>query len=99
MLNINPLSVISFTNIFSYSVGCLFVNGFFSVQKLLSLIRFHFVFFCFYLNSYHIYGLQYFLPFCRLPFYAVLISFDVQIFLICLKSSLSLSLSMPLVSY
>jgi len=54
MLDINLLSVLSFTDIFSHSVGCLF--GFsvvsFAVQKLLSLIRYHlfifaFVFLCF----------------------------------------------------
>ena len=35
MLDINPLSVISFANIFSYSVGCLFILSVvsFAVQK------------------------------------------------------------------
>ena len=43
MLDINPLSVISFGNIFSHSVSCLFVLSMvsFAVQKLLSLIRSH----------------------------------------------------------
>ena len=54
MLDTNLLSVLSFADIFSHSVGCLF--GFsmvsFAVQKLLSLIRSHlfifaFVFLCF----------------------------------------------------
>ena len=50
ILDINPLSVISFENIFSHSVGCLFILPMvsFVVQKLLSLIRSHlFIFACF----------------------------------------------------
>ena len=52
VLDINPLSVISFANIFSHSVGCLFVLLMvsFAVQKLFSLIRSHlfiFAFVCF----------------------------------------------------
>ena len=41
MLDVNPLSVIPFANIFSHSVGCLFILLMvsFAVQKLLSLIR------------------------------------------------------------
>ena len=41
VLEINPLSVASFANIFSHSEGCLFVLFMFSfaVQKLLSFIR------------------------------------------------------------
>ena len=41
ILEINPLSVVSFTAIFSHSVGCLFILFIvsFTVQKLLSLIR------------------------------------------------------------
>ena len=38
ILEINSLSVEQFVNIFSHSVGCLFVYGFFAMQKLLSLI-------------------------------------------------------------
>ena len=43
ILEINLLSVTSFANIFSHSVGCLFIflMVFFAVQKLLSLIRSH----------------------------------------------------------
>ena len=43
ILEINSLSVASFANIFSHSVGCLFVLFMvsFAVQKLLSLIRSH----------------------------------------------------------
>ena len=43
MLDINLLLVISFANIFSHSVGCLFIllTASFAVQKLLSLIRSH----------------------------------------------------------
>ena len=42
ILEINPLSVASFANIFSHSVGCLFVfMVYFAVQNLLSLIRSH----------------------------------------------------------
>ena len=43
ILEINPLSVASFANIFSNSEGCLFVLFMvsFAVQKLLSLIRSH----------------------------------------------------------
>ena len=49
MLDINPLLVISFANIFSHSVGCLFMLSMFSfaVQKLLSLIRSHLWIFAF----------------------------------------------------
>ena len=43
ILEINPLSVVSFAIIFSYLEGCLFILLIvsFSVQKLLSLIRSH----------------------------------------------------------
>ena len=46
ILEFSPLSVASFANIFSHSVGCIFIffSFFmvsFAVQKLLSLIRFH----------------------------------------------------------
>ena len=43
ILEINPRSVTLFTNIFSHSVGCLFILFMvsFAVQKILSLIRFH----------------------------------------------------------
>ena len=43
MLDINPLSVVSFATIFSHSEGCLFplLIVSFAVQNLLSLIRFH----------------------------------------------------------
>ena len=49
ILEINPLSVASFANIFSYSEGCLFVLFMvsFAVQKLLSSIRFHLFIFVF----------------------------------------------------
>ena len=44
ILEINPLSVVSFVNIFSHSVGCLFIlfRVTFAVQKYLCLIRYHF---------------------------------------------------------
>ena len=43
ILEINPLSVVSFAIIFSHSEGCLFTLFlvFFAVQKLLSLVRSH----------------------------------------------------------
>ena len=43
ILEINPLSVVSFAIIFSHSEGCLFslLIVFFAVQKLLGLIRAH----------------------------------------------------------
>ena len=43
ILEINPLSVASFANIFSHSKGCLFIlfTVSFAVQKLLSFIRSH----------------------------------------------------------
>ena len=43
ILEINPLSVVSFAIIFSHSEGCLFIllQVFFAVQKLLNLIRSH----------------------------------------------------------
>ena len=49
MLDINHLSVISFANIISHSVGCLFVLLMvsFAMQKLLSLIRSHLFIFTF----------------------------------------------------
>ena len=49
ILDINPLSVISFANIFSHSVSCFFFLSmvFFAVQKLLSLIRSHLFIFAF----------------------------------------------------
>ena len=49
ILAINPLSVTSFANIFSYSVGCLFIlfGVSFAVQKLLSLIKSHLFIFVF----------------------------------------------------
>ena len=49
ILEMNPLSVVSFTIIFSYSEGYLFtlLIVFFAVQKLLSLIRSHLFTFAF----------------------------------------------------
>ena len=49
ILEINPLLVASFAIIFSHSEGCLFTLLIvsFAVQKLLSLIRFHFFTFVF----------------------------------------------------
>ena len=49
ILEINPLSVASFANIFSHSEGCLFVLFMvsFAVQKLLSFIRSHLLIFVF----------------------------------------------------
>ena len=49
ILEIKPLSVASFANIFSHSVGCLFVLFMvsFVVRKLLSLIRSHLCIFAF----------------------------------------------------
>ena len=49
ILEINPLSVVSFAIIFSHSEGCLFTLFIvsFAVQKLLSLFRFHLFMFVF----------------------------------------------------
>ena len=49
IFEINPLSVVSFANIFSHSEGCLFVLFMvsFAVQKLLSLIKSHLFIFVF----------------------------------------------------
>ena len=49
ILEINPLSVVSFAIIFSHSEGCLFtlLIASFAVQKLLSLIRSHLFTFAF----------------------------------------------------
>ena len=49
ILEINPLSLVSFAIIFSHSEGCLFtlLIVFFAVQKLLSLIRSHLFTFAF----------------------------------------------------
>ena len=49
VLEINPLSIDSFANIFSHSEGCLFILFIvsFAVQKLLSLIRSHLFIFVF----------------------------------------------------
>jgi len=41
ILEINPLSVVSFAIIFSHSEGCLFTLSFPAVQKLLSKMRSH----------------------------------------------------------
>ena len=51
ILEINPLSVASFANIFSHSEGCLFVLFMvsFAVQKLLSFIRSH-LFICVFIS-------------------------------------------------
>ena len=48
-MEMNPLSVSSFTNIFSHSVGCLYVlfSISFAVQKLLSLNKSHLFIFLF----------------------------------------------------
>ena len=48
-LDLNLLLVISFANIFSHSVGCLFILSivFFAMEKLLSLIRSHLYIFAF----------------------------------------------------
>ena len=48
-LEINPLSVASFANIFSWAVGCLFILSMvsFAVKKLLSLSRSHLFIFVF----------------------------------------------------
>ena len=52
ILEINPLSVVSFAIIFSHSEGCLLTLPIvsFAVQKLLNLIRFPLVYFCFYFH-------------------------------------------------
>ena len=49
ILEINPLSVASFANIFSHSLGCLFILFMvpFAVQKLLSFLRSHLFIFVF----------------------------------------------------
>ena len=49
ILDINPLLVISLANVFSQSIGCLFVLLMvsFAVQKVLSLIRSHLFIFAF----------------------------------------------------
>jgi len=49
ILEINPLSVVSFATIFSHCEGCIFtlLIVFFAVQKLLSLIRSHLFLFLF----------------------------------------------------
>ena len=49
ILEIKPLMVTSFVNLFSHSVGCLFIlfMVFLAVQKLLSLIRSHLFIFAF----------------------------------------------------
>ena len=49
IFEINPLSVTLFANIYSHSVGCLFILFMvsFVMQKLLSLIRFHLFIFVF----------------------------------------------------
>ena len=59
ILEINPLSIAFFTNIFSHSEGCLFTLLIvsFDVQKLLSLIRSHLFIFAFLKNFYFIFKL------------------------------------------
>ena len=48
-LDFNPLSVMSFANIFSFSVGCICIllMVFFAIRKLLGLIRYHLFTFAF----------------------------------------------------
>ena len=50
ILEIKPLSVTSFADIFSHSLGCLFILNkvSFAAQKLISLIRAPLVYFCFF---------------------------------------------------
>ena len=57
ILEINPLSVASFANILSHSDGCLFILFIvlFAVKKLLGLIRFPFVYICFYFSLHFIF--------------------------------------------
>ena len=52
IVEINPMSVVSFVVIFSHSEDCLFTLLIvsFAVQKLLSLVRYHFFYFCFYFH-------------------------------------------------
>src|SRR5574337_1072345 len=52
ILEINPLSVVSFAIIFSHSEGCLFTLPIvsFAVQKLLSFNQVPLVYFCFYFH-------------------------------------------------
>ena len=75
ILKINPLSVASFANIFSHSVGCLFVLFMVSlaVQKLLNLISSHLFVFCFYFH-YSRRGIQkillWFMPKSVLPMFS-----------------------------
>ena len=49
VLEIKPLSLLSFANIFSHSIGCLFILFMvsFAVQKLINLIRSHLFIFAF----------------------------------------------------
>ena len=49
ILDINPLSVAQFVNVFSHSAECLFIllMVFFSMQKFVNLIRFHLLIFAF----------------------------------------------------
>ena len=57
ILELNPLSVVSFANIFSHSEGCLFVLFMvsFAVQKLLSLIKSHLFFWVFLLIIFYLF--------------------------------------------
>ena len=50
ILEINPLSVTLFANIFSHSIGCIFISLMvsFAMQKLLSLVRSHLFIFGFF---------------------------------------------------
>ena len=47
ILEIKPLLVASFANIFSQCIGCLFFLVYFTVQKFISFIRFHLFIFAF----------------------------------------------------
>ena len=63
ILEINPLSVVSFANIFSHAEGCLFVLFMvsFAVQKLLSLISP----ICLFLFLFLLYNVEYYLALKR----------------------------------
>ena len=52
ILKINPLSVASFTNVFSQSEGCLFIlfMGFLCCAKAVEFDKFPFIYFCFYFH-------------------------------------------------
>ena len=96
ILEIKPLLVASFANIFSYSEGCFFIlfMVFFAVQKLISLIRSHLFIFAFISIALGHQGKKTLIYVSECFAYVLFYEFYVIVSYICLSSILSLFLCM-----